>query len=122
MKKTLPIRRVINQCPVRMGCETRRRSQASVRASYILRLEALGALQALKLHVVTFVQCPVAVLLDSGEVDEDVLARDLLTRSAELNPLQSCRIRPGGNDAGLLRDGGAIGFRNGSGEGVGTGG
>ena len=54
----------------------------------VCRLEALGALQQIKLHGLTFIECAVAVLLDGGEVHEHVFSRGALDESISFRPVE----------------------------------
>ncbi len=57
-------------------------------ANYVGRLEALGALEQVKLHGFTLVQGAVAVLLDCGEVHEYIFPRGALDESISLRPVE----------------------------------
>jgi len=57
-------------------------------ADDVCRLEALGALQQVKLHGLTLVERAVAVLLDCGEVHEHIFPRGALDESIPFRPVE----------------------------------
>ena len=57
-------------------------------ADDVCRLEALGALQQIKLHGLTLVERAVAVLLNSGEVHEYIFSRGALDESISFRPVE----------------------------------
>jgi len=64
------------------------RNVSQLCADDICRLEALGALQQIKLHGLTLVERAVAVLLNSGEVHEYIFSRGALDESISLRPIE----------------------------------
>src|ERR1700688_4390232 len=64
------------------------RNVSQLCADDICRLEALGALQQIKLHGLTLVERAVAVLLNSGEVHEYIFSRGALDESISLRPVK----------------------------------
>ena len=60
----------------------------SLCADNVCRLEAFGALQQIKLHGLTLVECAVSILLYRGEVHEYVLTRGALDKSISLRPVE----------------------------------
>jgi len=52
------------------------------------RLEAFGAFEQVKLHGFTLVQGAVAVLLDGGEVHENIFPRGALDKYISLRPVE----------------------------------
>ena len=61
---------------------------SSLSANDVCRLEAFGALQQIKLHGLSFVECAVTVLLDGGEVHEYIFPRGALDKSISLRPVE----------------------------------
>jgi hypothetical protein len=57
-------------------------------AYHVGRLETLGAFQQIELHCLAFVECAVTILLDRGEMHEDVFARGALDESITLGPVK----------------------------------
>ena len=57
-------------------------------ADDIGRLEAFGALEQVKLHGLALVEGPIAVLLNCGEVYENIFARGALDKSIPLRPVK----------------------------------
>ena len=57
-------------------------------ADYIRCLKTLGAFEQVKLDGFPFVQGPVAVLLDGGEVHEHIFPRGALDKSISLRPVE----------------------------------
>ena len=57
-------------------------------ADDVSRLEALGPLQQVELHGLTFIERAVAVLLDRGEVHEHIFPRGALDESISLRPVK----------------------------------
>src|SRR5947209_2835072 len=61
---------------------------AALHAHHVSCLEALGAFQQVKLHGFAFVQCAISVLLNCGEMYEDVLARRTLNEAISFSPVE----------------------------------
>src|SRR6266849_4029284 len=61
---------------------------AGLSADHIGRLEALGALEQIKLHRFAFVERAVAILLNRGEMDEHVFASGALDEPVTFSPVE----------------------------------
>ncbi len=57
-------------------------------ADYVTRLEAFGALQQIEFHRFALIESAVTVLLDCGEMDEDILPRGALDKTVALRPIE----------------------------------
>jgi hypothetical protein len=57
-------------------------------ANDVARLEAFGAFQQIELHGLTLIERAVAVLLNRGEMYENVLSRGALDKSISLRPVK----------------------------------
>ena len=66
-KKTLP-----------MGGRVENRRTGGLSADDVARLKAFGAFEEIELHGLTLVERAVAVLLDGGKMDENVVSRGAL--------------------------------------------
>ena len=60
----------------------------ALNACYVGRLKALGAFQKIELHGFAFVECAITLLLDSGEMHEDVFAGGALDKALTLGPVE----------------------------------
>jgi hypothetical protein len=54
----------------------------------VCRLKALGALEQIKLHGLSFIERAIAVLLNGGEMHEDILSRGALDKPVSLRPVE----------------------------------
>src|SRR5438876_422742 len=62
--------------------------ERELHANDVCRLESLRTLEQVKLHHLAFVQRAVAVLLDSGEMDENVLSRGPLDEAVAFGSIE----------------------------------
>src|ERR1017187_9224391 len=63
-------------------------SASRLRANDVARLKAFGAFEQIKLHGLTLVERAVAVLLNGGEMYENVFARGALDKAISLRPVE----------------------------------
>jgi hypothetical protein len=57
-------------------------------ANDVTRLEPLGALQQIELHGFALVQRAIAILLDGGEMNEDILTSGPLDKTVSFSPVE----------------------------------
>ena len=57
-------------------------------ADDVARLKAFGAFEQIELHGLTLVERAVAVLLNGGEMDENILSRGALDKTISLRPVE----------------------------------
>src|SRR5579863_355396 len=75
-QKTLPLGREGSQMAFRLS------------AHDVCRLEAFGAFEQIKLHGLSLVERAVAVLLNGGEMHEDILSRGALDEPISFRPVE----------------------------------
>src|SRR4051794_34146751 len=72
-----------------------------LRADYVCCLKALGALEQVKLDGLAFVERTISVLLDRGEVNENILSCGALDKSISFRPVKPlhCTFLSHGNNS-----------------------